>query len=220
MLFGCRQLCCRAWYSVFSHRAFCPLSESYIHLGSGCWTDLTRPVQTLLAHAIKLHWPIEQPQQQGATWLHPWHNGVVTPLIFRMNSFCNMWPCCLPVTPLLHWLHVGMNANVLLLSVRKRKLEMNVIINCEPHNGVHVERAWLRIKNHSAQWAKLLSQSLSRGGGTLYCNVQHDRLGNKSHINKNHIVWKKGEEAGEGGRYFDLERRGEGRGGGTVQFSV
>lgn len=114
-----------------------------------------------------------------------------------------------------------MNANVLLLSVRKRKLEMNVIINCEPHNGVHLERAWLCIKNRSAQWAKHLSQSLSRGGGggggTLYCNVQHDRLGNKSHINKNHIVWKKGEEAGEGGRYFDLERGGEG---GGVQSSL
>ncbi len=47
-----------------------------------------------------------------------------------------------------------------------------------------MERAWLRIKNSSAQWAKHLLQSTPVEGGALYCNVQHDRLGNKSHINK------------------------------------
>lgn len=73
------------------------------------------------------------------------------------------------------------------------------------HNGVHVEKA-LRSTVHNG---------LS-GGRTLYCNVQHDRLGNKSHINKNHIVWREKER--KWGREGDTLswRRGEVRGGSPV----
>lgn len=98
------------------------------------------------------------------------------------------------------------NANMLPFGVRKRKLELNAISNSVPQ-CFHTQRAWQCIKNPTEQWVNRLSQSKPLRGSSLYCNVQHDRLGDKSHIYKITLCGKR-RSGNRGGRegYFDLEK--------------
>lgn len=84
------------------------------------------------------------------------------------------------------------------------------------HNGVHIERAWLCIKNTVDNEPNISHNHSLSGGSNHYYNVQHDRLGCKYTLTKLHCFKEEGEEEG-GGLEIRLTRGEERKGGSGVQ---
>ena len=156
---------------MFLPRAFFQLSESYIYSRSGSLTGLKRPQKTLLAHSKIPHPLMErriaaQTERYVTAPLH--HNGQFTSPLFRITSFpliFIMFATYKPIAPLARYM-LGQNANVLLFSVRKHKLDLNVIINCQPQWHSYGEGMAVHKEPQCTMGQRYLT--ITAGGGTRF----------------------------------------------------